>query len=1214
MTTLRLTQTATGPDTYHVQVSLEGDGLPRQTASARFAFALSAQDQERLRWYLEDFLQFPFDPAPETAARVEERMVEIGTQLFRAVFHADDDARDLWATLRTRLNDTRVEIVTGVQEATAIPWELIRDPKTDAPLALRARAFVRAQPQAVQRPLLPRTESGPIRILLVICRPRQDNDVPFRSIAIRIIKGLGADARAAFDLDVLRPPTFERLAEALRDAKARGVPYHVVHFDGHGIYTEVEQKPGGLADILKGLSVLLLSGPRSGPHGYLLFENPALDENMQLVDGTALGQLLVETDVPVLVLNACRSAHAEGRRQVVNLPYDDVHSQVRALGSLAQEVMDAGLAGVVAMHYNVYVVTAAQFVADLYASLTQGHTLGEAVTLGRKQLHAQPLRTIAYDPRPLQDWPVPVVYEAAPISLFPPPAEVTRLDIRLGAGDSATLTRGALDPGLPPRPDVGFFGRDGTLLALDRGFDTQSILLLHAYAGSGKTSAAAEFARWYALTGGIEGDGPVLFTSFTQHKPLARVLDQVGQRFRGALETAGINWLALDDAERRSVALQVMQQIPVLWIWDNVEPVAGFPVGTDSAWSAAEQQELADFLRAARETRAKFLLTSRRDERGWLGDLPQRIAIPPMRERVQLARALVAKYGRRLSDVEDWRPLLDFTRGNPLTITVLVGQALRDGLATREQIEGFVAQLCAGEAVEDDESEGRDRSLGASLSYGFRYGFDEGERGRLALLYFFQGCVDVTALRVMGDPEMDWCLPEVRGLTREDGIALLDRAAEVGLLTAHGGGYYSIHPALPWYFKTMFDQHYPQTTERDAQFTTRNSAARAFVEAMGVLGDYYHNQYGAGNRDVIGSLIAEEANLLYARRLARKNGWWWCVMGAMQGLDQLYDHTGRRAEWARLVEDSVSDFVDPVSDGPLPRREEQWSLVTEYRVRLAEKARQWAEAERLQQVCVEWDRQRAASALAAPPEMLNDAQRNDIRTLAASLHELGQIQCEQGEFECVTAYEGAISLYKRIGARQEEAVLVFNLGQAYEFLALGDLAQAERWYRRSLELHDEYDQLGRGKCLTALGGVAYKRFLEARAADELEEEPLCHLNGAIRFYHQALNLFPPNAVDDLAVVHNNLGETYRNANDLDRALMHYREAIRYREGTGNHYEAGGTRHNVALALAEAGRLVDARDYAYAALRNYQSYEGRAAEEERRTERLITWIEGLMRGA
>jgi hypothetical protein len=38
-------------------------------------------------------------------------------------------------------------------------------------------------------------------------------------------------------------------------------------------------------------------------------------------------------------------------------------------------------------------------------------------------------------------------------------------------------------------------------------------------------------------------------------------------------------------------------------------------------------------------------------------------------------------------------------------------------------------------------------------------------------------------------------------LTRETGIAILDKAADIGLLTAHGGGYYTIHPALPWFFR-----------------------------------------------------------------------------------------------------------------------------------------------------------------------------------------------------------------------------------------------------------------------------------------------------------------------------------------------------------------------------------------------------------------------------
>jgi hypothetical protein len=71
---------------------------------------------------------------------------------------------------------------------------------------------------------------------LVICRPGGRDDVPFRSVASRLIKGLSDEARDLFQLDVLRPATFAALNHVLRAAKAAGSPYHVVHFDGHGIY------------------------------------------------------------------------------------------------------------------------------------------------------------------------------------------------------------------------------------------------------------------------------------------------------------------------------------------------------------------------------------------------------------------------------------------------------------------------------------------------------------------------------------------------------------------------------------------------------------------------------------------------------------------------------------------------------------------------------------------------------------------------------------------------------------------------------------------------------------------------------------------------------------------------------------------------------------------------------------------------------------------
>jgi hypothetical protein len=37
------------------------------------------------------------------------------------------------------------------------------------------------------------------------------------------------------DLTVLRPPTFDALREILTSAAVSGEPFHVVHFDGHGV-------------------------------------------------------------------------------------------------------------------------------------------------------------------------------------------------------------------------------------------------------------------------------------------------------------------------------------------------------------------------------------------------------------------------------------------------------------------------------------------------------------------------------------------------------------------------------------------------------------------------------------------------------------------------------------------------------------------------------------------------------------------------------------------------------------------------------------------------------------------------------------------------------------------------------------------------------------------------------------------------------------------
>ncbi len=88
MPTLRIVQhPGSAENRYRIEVSAEDiPGFQPQTLSTEIAFALSPQDRERIRWYLEDFLQFDQDPAPLIAERVEALMVECGEMLFRNIF------------------------------------------------------------------------------------------------------------------------------------------------------------------------------------------------------------------------------------------------------------------------------------------------------------------------------------------------------------------------------------------------------------------------------------------------------------------------------------------------------------------------------------------------------------------------------------------------------------------------------------------------------------------------------------------------------------------------------------------------------------------------------------------------------------------------------------------------------------------------------------------------------------------------------------------------------------------------------------------------------------------------------------------------------------------------------------------------------------------------------------------------------------------------
>jgi tetratricopeptide (TPR) repeat protein len=1191
-------------------------GQPSLEAEANIEFALSEQEQEDIRWYLEDYLQRADVAEAVTVEQVEERMKARGEELYTKVLAANGDTQALWFSIRNDLADLRVEITTGVAEAASIPWELMHDPKMNSPISLWVKAFVRVQskPNIAFVPVPPAND-GRIRLLYIACRPSGSQDVELRAVANRLLQDLGPD-RARFDIKALRPPTFERLQKELSNAKEAGRPFHIVHFDGHGIYDDLSESK--LADWLGALSSLTLGGKKTGKHGYLLFEHPGEDK-MRPVDGQTLGKLLHANGVPVLALNACQSAMHEATAAPKTA--SDVHDEVRAIGSLAQEVVDQGIPAVLGMRYSVYVVTAAQYIGQLYAALAGGRSFGQAATEGRKHLQLNPERWVGLQPRLLQDWFVPVAYEAAPIELCPD-GPATSL------GEQPELDPVQLNHLLLRHvPEEGFIGRDETILALDRAFDEHRVVLLHAYAGQGKSSTAVEFARWYSVTGGLGAQPLVLLASFESHNDLDGLLNQIGQPLAALLENPAVDWTAQNDpAERLKIVKRILRTFPILWIWDNVEPVAGFPEGTESQWTADEQRELRDFLQQLTldtASKVKVLLTSRRDEAKWLGGIPHRIHMPRMRnsDAARLALKLGKERGLKRSEIADWQPLLDYCAGNPLTLRVLVGQAIRAGLHGRERIADFVEDIRSGEQqIEDaDEQQGRDKSLGASLDYGFRHAFKDDELPIIALLHLFQGTVDVDALGFMGEVG-EHALPELRGRSKEHLTGLLERARDTGLLTHLGETWFSIHPALPWFLRQLFARHY----DGQAGHSTSHTALRAWVDAVGALGNYYHQQFEEGNRRVIELLELEEANLLHARRLALRNQWWSPVTSCMQGLRSLYAYHGRTTEWDKLVEEIRSDYCTD-EDEPISGREDDYGLVMEYRVRLAwEHEHDLAKATPLQEKLVALRHRQTASLLTLPADVpLNDAQRNLLRTLTVSVFTLGQILSEQGNPEGVQHYLETISYGRRTGDKQAEGIAEYNLGNAYKNLpAIRDLDAAEAAYRRSLDLLNPNDALGRSKCIKQIGMVHHERFRESLRRQESEETLQRHAQAAEACYLEGVRLCSKDSLTDLAPMHNSLAILYVEVGHFDEAREHFEKGAQYDEKAGNHFGAGQTRFNMAVMYAQVARreeqpsqlratLLRARAYAEAAMRDFQQYQGRAAADEAKAQRLLDQINQVL---
>src|SRR5215469_9594116 len=203
-------------------------GLPEEISQAPLAWPLGAESLGALRWYLEDYLLAPFGVWEDQGPQVEDKLAGWGDEVFGAVF-GSGPARDAYQ----RARDRGLEVVFRSAEPglLGLPWELMRDGA--GPAALGAGGISRSLPVAGGAGTL-EVPGGRLRVLMVISRPAGTEDVGYQMVARPLLERLEA-VRGEVALTVLRPPTFEALGQALKRAAETDEPFHIVHFDGHGV-------------------------------------------------------------------------------------------------------------------------------------------------------------------------------------------------------------------------------------------------------------------------------------------------------------------------------------------------------------------------------------------------------------------------------------------------------------------------------------------------------------------------------------------------------------------------------------------------------------------------------------------------------------------------------------------------------------------------------------------------------------------------------------------------------------------------------------------------------------------------------------------------------------------------------------------------------------------------------------------------------------------
>jgi hypothetical protein len=672
------------------------DGNGQQSRTFPLTLPLSPDDIQDLRWYLEVYPQYTGHGDRARARGIEKKIEEWGRRLFDAVF----DSREGDTVYRNLLDAARRRqpclLTLGSTDPDVLgqPWELMRDGR--APLVFQG-VTVRRQLIGA-RPVSNRDLSPPLRVLLIVSRPKDTGFIDPRNSMAPLLDALDVLPEDTVTIDFCDPPTLARLEEMISEARDLETPYHIVHFDGHGTYL-----------------------PKTGV-GALAFEKT--DVTTDLVTGTKLGDLLARLGVPLVLLEACRGSDLSDRP---------------VFGSLAPALLQSGVGSVIAFSHSVHVEAAKLFVERFYKKLAAGKTVGQALEEARTRLHAVRGRWLHLGPKAatvdLEDWFIPQLYQVGDDpALF---AAVTERADREVGRDEVTL------PGFPPEPPNRFHGRAQELLDLERAFRRYPAVVLSGGGGMGKTALAREAALWWRRTGRFDH---AVFCSFEQKAGAEQVVQLLGRVLEGD------TFSSRSAEEQWQTAVKLFRKKRVLLVWDNFEstlPVyqQGEPADSPLVFSEESRGQLRRLYGelTAGEPRGRLLVTCRPEDTLLPGIKKVALGGLARPDSLHLLAAILDREGiatdRAGYERAEVDALLTMLGDHPLSIT-LVAPHFRTltPKVIREEFSPLLARF-----KDEMAPEGRNRSLLASLEFSKRHLSTEAQRVLPYLAWFkggtFEGCL-----------------------------------------------------------------------------------------------------------------------------------------------------------------------------------------------------------------------------------------------------------------------------------------------------------------------------------------------------------------------------------------------------------------------------------------------------------------------------------------